>query len=156
MQPTIIDVRPFTVSGVSVRTINCDEMQPLTAKLPTLWGQFYNQEMAAKIPGKEDDSSVYGVYSDYESDSSGHYRSTAGVRVSKAAADFDSVEVAGGPYLVFKAKGGMPKIVFDTWVTIWTFFESSQDFQRCFTTDFERYSGPDEVEIHIAVKSWSA
>ena len=153
MQPTITEVHPFTVSGISVRTINSDEAQPLTAKLPGLWGQFHSQGLAGKILDKVDDPSVYGVYSEYESDASGHYRTTAGVRVSKASADFDSVEIRGGQYLVFKAKGAMPQIAVDTWVTIWSFFETTRDFQRCFTTDFEKYPGPNEVAIHIAVES---
>ena len=155
MQPTITEVHPFTVSGISVRTINSDEAQPLTAKLPSLWGLFYNQGLAGKFPNKLDDSSVYGVYSEYESDASGHYRTTAGVRVSKASADFDSIEIRGGQYLVFTANGAMPQIVVDTWVTIWSFFETSKDYRRCFTTDFEKYLGPNEVAIHIAVEPWS-
>lgn len=156
MQPIIEEIQAFTVSGISVRTTNRDEAQPLTAKLPTLWGQFYNQGLAEKTLNKEDDASVYGVYSDYESDASGHYRTTAGVQVSNAVADSDSVEIRGGQYLVFKAKGAMPQIVFDTWLTIWSFFETSKEFRRCFTTDFERYLGPNEVAIHIAVESLRA
>ena len=156
MQATIAEVQSFTVSGISVRTTNRDEAQPLTAKLPDLWGKFHTQGLAEKTPNKVDNASVYGVYSDYESDASGAYRTTAGVRVSKAAADSDSIEIRGGQYLVFKATGAMPQIVFETWVTIWSFFETSKDFRRCFTTDFEEYLGPNEVAIHIAVEPWRA
>ena len=153
MQPKTIELHPFSVSGISVRTINSDEAQPSKAKLPKLWGQFYSQDLTEKMPYKVDGSLVYGVYSEYESDASGHYTTTAGVQVSKAPIGFDSIEIHGGQYLVFEAKGPIPQILFDTWASIWSFFERSKDVRRCFTTDFEKYLGPNEVAIHIAVKS---
>ncbi len=36
MEPKLIEIQPFTVSGISVRTLNSDEAQPLKAKLPGL------------------------------------------------------------------------------------------------------------------------
>ncbi len=38
MEPKLIEIQPFTVSGISARTLNSDEAQPSKAKLPGLWG----------------------------------------------------------------------------------------------------------------------
>ncbi|MDQ3172840.1 MAG: GyrI-like domain-containing protein [Acidobacteriota bacterium] len=152
MEPKLIEIQPFTVSGISVRTLNSDEAQPSKAKLPGLWGQFFGQGLADKVPNKLAESPVYGVYSAYESDASGQYSVTAGVSVSKASPAFDSIEVSGGPYLVFETKGPMPQIVIENWARVWSFFETSKEFKRSFTIDFEVYRGPDEVAIHIAVE----
>ncbi len=92
------------------------------------------------------------MYSAYESDASGQYSVTAGVSVSKAAPEFDSIEISGGQYLVFETKGAMPQVVIETWARVWSFFETSKQFKRGFTTDFEVYRGSDEVAIHIAVE----
>ncbi len=152
METKLIEIQPFTVSGISVRTLNSDEAQPLKAKLPGLWGQFFGQGLADKTPNKLAESPVYGVYSAYESDASGQYSVTAGVSVSKASPEFESIAVSGGRYLVFEAKGPMPQVIIETWAVVGSFFERSKEFKRAFTTDFEEYRGSDEVAIHIAVE----
>ncbi len=77
---------------------------------------------------------------------------TAGVSVSKASPEFESIAVSGGRYLVFEAKGPMPQVIIETWGGVWSFFERSKEFKRAFTTDFKAYRGSDEVAIHIAVE----
>ncbi len=94
MEPKLIEIQPFTVSGISVRTLNSDEAQPLKAKLPGLWGQFFGQGLADKTPNKVAESPVYGVYSAYESDVSGQYSVTAGVSVSKASPESSQSQLA--------------------------------------------------------------
>lgn len=76
---------------------------------------------------------------------------TAGVSVSKASPEFESIAVGGGRYLVFEAKGPMPQVIIETWAG-GSFFERSKEFKRAFSTDFEEYRGSDEVAIHIAVE----
>jgi predicted transcriptional regulator YdeE len=151
MQPTLVSIRPFTVSGVSVRTINRDEADPARAKLPGLWGQFYSQQLPEKIPNRQANSLTYGVYSDYESDASGQYTVTAGVSVTTAAIGYQSVPVRGGQYLVFENHGAMPKVVIDGWAAVWRYFAQTQKYKRLFATDFEEYRGPGHVAIFISV-----
>lgn len=152
MEPELVEVRPFTVSGISVRTVNRDEADLATAKLPGLWGRFHSEGVAGKVPGRSSDPNVYGVYSAYESDKTGAYTVTAGVPVSETPPEFDSVEVAGGRYLVFRAQGPIPRCVIEAWGRVWSYFESSKEHRRMFTTDFEAYSGPEEVTVHVAVE----
>jgi predicted transcriptional regulator YdeE len=151
MQPMFVSVQPFTVIGVSVRTINRDEADPVRAKLPGLWGQFYSQQLPEKIPNRQANSLVYGVYSDYESDASGLYTVTAGVRVSASVPEYNSVTVRGGQYLVFENHGAMPQAVIDGWGAVWRYFSQPQKYKRLFTSDYEEYRGPDRVAIFISV-----
>ena len=52
---------------------------------------------------------MYGIYSDYESDFTGHYNLTTGVAVSVPSDEFATIEVQEGTYMVFEAKGVMPQ-----------------------------------------------
>lgn len=151
MEPKLAETLEFTVSGISVNTRNSYESQPSKAKLPKLWSKFYDEAIKDNIPNALKNSPVYGVYSEYESDASGPFTVTAGVSVSAVTASFSSVTVNGGKYLVFEAKGPVPKIVKQTWAEIEQFFETSEKFKRAFTTDYEVYHGADEVEIHVAL-----
>jgi predicted transcriptional regulator YdeE len=156
MQPTLVAVEPFTVTGLSVRTVNRDEADPSLAKLPELWGKFYGQHVPDKIPNRRASSLVYGVYSDYESDASGPYTVTAGVQVSVPPPDYNSVAVRGGLYLVFESQGAMPQAVIDGWSAVWRHFGQPQKYRRLFATDYEEYRGPDRVAIFISVAEVSA
>lgn len=153
--PTTITVQSKIVAGISVRTTNAAEMDPATARLPGLWGRFYQEELAATIPGARAGSPVYGVYSAYESDANGAYTVTAGVEIdprTTAPRTMTPVTLAPGRYMVFEGRGEMPAAVIDTWLRVWNFFATPGAPARAYTTDFEVYSGPGVVDIHIALK----
>jgi predicted transcriptional regulator YdeE len=151
MGPTLASIQPFTVAGLSVRTVNRDEADPARARLPGLWDRFYGQQVRDTIPNRQADSLVYGVYADYESDASGPYTVTAGVRVTAPTPEHRSVAVRGGQYLVFETHGAMPQAVIDCWGTVWRYFAQSRNHRRLFATDYEEYRGPDRVAIFISV-----
>ena len=153
MAPKLVKIQPFTVRGIRARTVNRDEANPKTAKIPALWGRFHSEGIAEKVPDRAGDSPVYGVYSAYESDASGPYDLTLGVSVRAVprAPGFETVEIGGSDYLVFEARGPMPQIVIDTWGAIWEYFADDAPFERKYTTDFEVYRGADFVAIHVAV-----
>lgn len=153
MAPKITHVSRFLVSGLTVRTINRDEFNQETAKIPGLWAQFFANGTADKIPGRLPDTPIVGVYSTYDSDLTSFYNVTAGVSVTTPNPDFNNIEVQEGKYLVFEAKGPMPTALFQTWAAIWAYFEQHPHVKRSYLTDFESYSGPEEVQIHIGVTS---
>jgi predicted transcriptional regulator YdeE len=152
-EPQFIHVPAFLVSGITVRTLNRDEANSETAKLPGLWSRFFSEALAAEIPHALSDSPIYGIYHDYESDYRARFSVTAGVGVSAPAdgTGFDTVQVPAASYLAFAGKGLMPNVVIETWQSVWHFFEISSQYKRKYTVDFELYSGADEVAIHIAV-----
>lgn len=157
MQPNRIRLTPFSVTGIQVRTINRDEFDPATAKLPQLWQRFYQDGVAAQIAATATGPAVahiYGVYADYESDATGHYTVTAGMAVAPAPQGvFNTVDIAAGDYLVFTEKGAMPQAVITAWMRVWQYFEANPDTKRRFHTDFERYDGADDVAVHIGIAS---
>ncbi|MHA6575455.1 GyrI-like domain-containing protein [Pseudomonas yamanorum] len=78
MEPKTTRVSGFFVSGLAVRTMNCDELNQKTAKTPGLWVQFFSGGIADKTPDRLPDTPIFGVYSTYESDATGSYNVTAG------------------------------------------------------------------------------
>ena len=153
-EPKLTHISNFTVSGISVRTINRDEFNPGTAKLSHLWQRFLSESIAEKIPGKIPDSPIYGIYSDYESDFTGYYTVTAGCAVDSLlmCTEFNTLNIHDGNYLVFSGQGTMPQMVIDTWKQVWAYFESSTRYKRHFITDFEVWRKSDEIEIYIGIE----
>lgn len=145
IQPTMKQVENFTVTGFSVRTQNSDEFNETTAKLPSLWQQFYTSELATN-------ANIFGVYSNYDSDANGPYTVTVGVKSNHVQTQLSSVTIQAGKYLVFQGTGPMPAAVIEAWKQVWVFFETNTEHQRNFVSDFEAYSGPDQVAIYIGLE----
>ena len=144
-QPTVKQIEDFIVTGFSVRTQNSDEFNEKTAKLPSLWQQFYTSELATN-------ANIFGVYSNYDSDANGAYTVTVGVKSDHAQIQLSSITVHAGNYLVFQGTGPMPATVIETWKQVWTFFETNTEYRRNFISDFEAYSGSDQVAIYIGLE----
>lgn len=143
--PVMTDIDGFTVTGLRVRTQNTDEFNEKTAKLPGLWQQFYSSDLVTK-------ATVFGVYSDYESDANGLYTVTAGIICDNDRAKFSSVAIQAGTYLVFQGVGPMPLAVIEAWKQVWSYFATESPYQRNFVSDYEEYNGSDKVTIYIGIK----
>lgn len=144
ISPAVQYVESFIVAGFNVRTQNSDEFNEKTAKLPSLWQQFYTSELATN-------ANIFGVYSNYESDANGPYTVTVGVKSDQVQMQLSSVTIRAGNYLVFQGTGPMPATVIETWKLVWAFFETNTEHQRSFISDFEAYS-PNQVVIYIGLK----
>lgn len=137
----------ITLNGITVRTKNENEMNPSTAKIALLWEKFFSEIAPSLI----DKSKVYGVYSNYESDASGEFDLTAST--DQEIENSKSISINSGKYLVFSAKGDMPKVVIDTWGEIWNYFSNEKNqHERAYITDFEFYKNEQEIEIYIGIK----
>lgn len=145
ISPTLQQVEGFIVTGFSVRTQNKDEFNEKTAKLPTLWQQFYNSELASN-------TKTFGVYSNYDSDANGYYTVTAGIKLNRAQTGLNEMAIKTGNYLVFEGKGLMPGAVVEAWQRVWNFFETNKEYQRNYISDFEAYISASQVEIYIGVQ----
>lgn len=145
ISPTLKHVESFTVTGFSVRTQNKDEFNEETAKLPSLWQQFYTSELATN-------AHIYGVYSDYDSDANGFYTVTAGIESSDAQTKLSTVTIQAGNYLVFQGTGPMPAAVVETWKRVWAFFGTNTEHRRNYINDFEEYSGSEQIAIYIGLE----
>ena len=145
--PKLVHIDSFAVSGLHVRTINRDEFNPTTAKLPHLWGQFFSSKLSAS-------PTCYGIYGDYESDLNGHYTVIAGVKTTSEikSEGLRTVHIPTGDYLVFEGIGPVPQVVIEAWQRAWQFFETSTEYQRTYQTDFEEYRGGDDFALYIGIK----
>lgn len=152
MTPQKITLDEKNILGLTVRTNNQNEQDPKTAKIMGLWNDFFTQDLINTIPNREENTPMFGIYSDYSSDVNGDYSVTAGVQVTtvEPQTQLQQVTIKAGEYLVFKAKGDMPNVVIETWQQIWAYFEESK-ITRAYSTDFEAYVSDDEVQIYISV-----
>lgn len=139
----LVKIESFAVSGSSVRTNNAAEASG-PGKLSSLWTKFYESYRPSS-------GTVYGVYSDYQSDASGDYTVTAGTKTTSAGAS--DVTVKSGDYLRFPANGEMPGAIIEAWKSVWEFFSKKQPYVRLYETDFEQYDGPTSAGIYIGVKA---
>ena len=159
-QPVVKEKQCFHIVGISARTNNANEQTP-QAKISQLWTNYFQQNVAGQIPNQVNESVMYGLYSDYETDVNGVYSITLGVEVK---ADTEVPEgmfiktVPASKYLVFTSeKGAMPQIVIKAWQDIWAWCANAE-VERTYTGDFEVYgercAQPNEaqVDIYIAIK----
>ena len=141
-----IEIASKTIYGLQTRTRNVDEINLDTGKIAPLWGRYYNEV----FPHLGEGTTVYGVYSNYESDAHGMFDVLAGSEQEGEA--LASVTLEEGRYLKFPVKGEMPQAIIDAWGQVWAYFDDpSIDERRAYGTDFEHYISADEAEIYIGV-----
>ena len=143
-------VKNLMLSGISITTNNKNEQDEEKAKIPGLWDDYVENRIETKTHDKANNSFMFGVYSDYESDLNGDYKVTLAVEVTKPK---KAMIIEDQRYLVFDKKGELPDIVIETWKEIWDYFENNSEYERAYAVDFEKYSKREEVEIFISIKS---
>ena len=132
------------------RTTNADEMNPETAKIGALWESFYSNI----YPKLSASAKVYGLYTNYESDTTGAFDVVACTDAELTLTDDNTQEfqMSPGSYLKFSAMAELPGAVIDIWGSVWGYFDSADcAHTKAFTTDFELYVGEREVEIYISI-----
>jgi predicted transcriptional regulator YdeE len=150
MQPQLRRLGAFNVSGLTARTSSRDEIDPRAARIFALWNRFFDERIYEKTPHRIVDVRLYGVYSAYETGANGAFDITTGVAVADGP---EAVCIEGGDYLVFTGEGAMPQIVLSVWEAIWQYFDDHPERRRRYRSDFEAYSGPEQVAIHIGIES---
>jgi predicted transcriptional regulator YdeE len=149
MQPQLQHLDAFRVAGLTARTCNRDEKDPQMARIGNLWGRFFDERIYERTPHRMSDMRLFSVYSAYEADAHGAFDITTGVAVSDGPS---AVRIEDGDYLVFTGQGQMPQMVLDVWKTIWQYFGEHPELRRRYRSDFEAYSGPEQVAIHVGVE----
>jgi predicted transcriptional regulator YdeE len=145
MQPQLRHHQAFKVAGLRARASQGDESDAQLQHIGSLWDRFFDERVYERTPHRTRDMRLYGVYSDYESDA---FHVTTGVAVSKGAS---VVGIEAGDYLVFDGRGEMPRMIQDVWQAVREYFAQHPEIRRSYRSDFEAYSGPDRVAVHIGV-----
>jgi predicted transcriptional regulator YdeE len=152
----VVERAGFVVIGLQVRTVNRDEADPATARIPGLWGRFMAGDVAGSLAGRKGEA-VYAVYSDYESDHQGAYSLTVGHAVEPSAAvppGLARVEVPSGRYAVVTSeRGPAARVVPQAWQRVWSASEQELGGRRAFRVDFEVYDersrNPADAEVEL-------
>lgn len=155
MEPKISTSDAIKLIGIEVRTTNQQEMDPATAKIPGLYGRYYGDHIADKIPNQKKGGAMLGMYTKYESDHTGAYTLVIGMEVTSLdsiPSGMTGMTIPPAQYLVFPARGPMPKALIETWTNIWNYFPGHPSHQRAYTTDYEVHRGDDSADIYIAIK----
>lgn len=148
----IIEIDKKIIYGISTRTTNANEMNPETAKIGILWQRF-DTEVAVDYQGGE---RVYGVYYNYESDANGEFDVLAGCE--KEDTSLDQSIIQKGKYLLFEAhakatdENARIQAVIEAWGKVWEYFgDKNSAYKRAYTTDFEYYKNPSDIDIYISI-----
>ncbi|MDM0046319.1 GyrI-like domain-containing protein [Variovorax dokdonensis] len=148
MSPQIEHVESFFVAGLTERTCIAAELDPASSRIGPLWARFFDED-AYERPERTDDFRLFGVYTGYRLDQTTSFDITAGVAVTGGS---PLVRIEGGEYLVFQGRGPMPALVHALWEQVDAFFELHPNLRRRYRSDFEAYTGPAEVALHIGVQ----
>ena len=159
MQPKIVEQQDFNVVGILVRTSNAKEMSG-QGVIGQQWGRFYTEGVLDKILAKVD-STVYAVYSGYETDRNGEYDFMIGARVSSVTdvpQGMVARKVPQGRYAVItSAKGPAEQVVPKAWKQVWD-LEDQKQIARAHKTDFEVYDQRSQdpknsqVDIYVGIR----
>lgn len=124
----------FYIIGITVRTINKDGQAGKDIK--GLWDRFFKEQLLQKIPNKIN-TDLYNVYTNYESDHLNFYDCFLGCKVSSiddVPEGMQSLTITTDNYKVYTSKGILPKVVLNTWESIW-----ASSLKRTYNTDFDVY-----------------
>lgn len=129
--------------GLTARTNNQNEMNPSTAKIGGLVGQFFGGNMAAKIANRAKPGVTLSVYTNYDSNELGDYTYFIGEEVNsfdEVPAGFETLTIPASKYQKFTTEAGkMPDVVIDAWMKIWKMSSEDLGGSRTYVADFEIY-----------------
>ena len=155
MQPLIVKKEAFQAIGISITTNNELEMSS-DGKIPHLWNQYFQEQITNQIPNKATQTETLALYSNYESDETGHYTYTISVPVSTVIdtpENMKSFTIPATTYAVFTTRrGSLSEVIAEAWQDIWHW---SKENKRAFTTDFELYDkrafDPNDAQVDIYI-----
>lgn len=143
MDVSVESYASFTVGGIGITT----DYKDAPKTIPPLWERFYEENIVSQLSATLDETVVYGVYSQYESDEKGCYHLLAGTEVQEGTllvSPFETISVPLSRYLVCHIK--RREEIIDAWMKIW-----QSQIKRRFSFDFERY-GPDGIDIYVSIE----
>lgn len=122
---------------LAIRTNNFTDPQ-MAGKFKMLW----SEAMVITPPN----TTIYGVYSDYQSDYMGDY--TMGIYDESQIARLHISSTAN--YEIYSVNSSDEEGILAMWRRIWE-QEDLGKIKRAYTYDYERYDANGEITIHVAV-----
>ena len=143
MQKAIVERKEIKLVGITVRTNNKIEHDPMTGKIFPCIQQYFHQNLAEIIPNRTNPGTTFCTYAEYESDHTGEYTYLIGEEVSSTdtiPANMKSLIISPQKYVKFtNGPAPMPEVIRKPWQEIWQM--SPRDFggKRMYHADFEVY-----------------
>jgi predicted transcriptional regulator YdeE len=138
----------FKIIGISTVTTNESMVD-----IENLWGKFWGENIADKIPNKVGDE-FYAVYTDYESDYTGKYTLIIGYPVTTLDNIPDGLvgqKISIGSNVKYTSKGKMPEAILKTWTEIWQDTELKRAYRADVTVHGQKYFDGDNAEIETYI-----
>ena len=135
---------PMTLAGLSSRTDNVAEQNPVKAKIGPAIQRYFQDNIPQKLENRVAPGVTYSVFTDYESDFTGAYTHLFGEAVKGSKSQAEGLTVHHIPQqtcAVFDVgPGPMPDIIIQAWQQIWA-MEKEGRFpgQRSYIADFGRH-----------------
>ncbi|MDF3047018.1 MAG: putative transcription activator [Candidatus Midichloriaceae bacterium] len=143
MKKTFTELPEIKLVGITCRTSNASEMNPLTAKIGQMIQKYQDEGIASKIPNLKNPVATYCVYTEYENDFNGEYTYFIGAEVSsfdEVPSDLCKLTIKNQRYAKFtNGPAPMPGVCIDMWQSIWAMNSEELGGKRKYSADFEVY-----------------
>ncbi len=141
MKKITVEKPEIKLMGISSRTSNQAEFNPMTAKIGLTMANYF--AIANSIPNTKTPGVTFCAYTNYESDYTGEYTYFIGQEVTSydnLPQNFETLIIPAQSYAQFTTSpGAMPMIVINAWQEIWKMNEQDFGSKRAYITDFEIY-----------------
>ena len=151
----VVEIKEKRLIGLALRSKTVNANGQSSRDCENLWHEFHKQNFSDIIGGKVSND-IFGVYHDYEGDSTQPFSYFIGYEVSPDAevtGGLQSLTIPAGQYQKHVAKGTMPECVISAWKEIWNIA-----YRRTYQVDFEVYDerskdwSSAEVDVYLSVK----
>ncbi|MEI6806019.1 MAG: GyrI-like domain-containing protein [Myxococcaceae bacterium] len=143
MQKQSIHLPEIKLLGISLRTNNKTEIDPLAGKIFPCIQRYFHGQLANQILNRKKPGTTFCAYTDYESDYTGDYTYLIGEEVTdfdNVPDGFETLTIPAQNYTKFtNGPGSMPQVVMEPWFAIWSMSPVELGGTRSYLTDFEIY-----------------
>lgn len=147
MRPRLAHIEAFHVAGLSLNASH-GESETRVARTFNLWCEFFERRIYRQLGHRSTDRRLFGVFRGNGLSLSGGASVTVGCAVTSPQ---QGVRIEAGRYLIFSGSGKMPALTQLLWTSVRHYFSCHPDLRRRWRSDFEAFTGPDEVAIHVGV-----
>ncbi len=142
MEKESVRLEKINLVGITTRTSNKDEVNPVTAKIFPCIQRYDREQVAKKINHRKNPGVVFCVYTNYESDHTGPYTYFIGEEVTSEEdipSGLETLTISSQEYAKFTTEPGpMPFVVINAWQKIWHMTAENLG-ERRYHADFEVY-----------------
>lgn len=156
MKSSIIKIPEIKLIGLKAYTSNQGEFDPETAKIGSVI-QEYCQKYLNQNSNIINNSKLYSVYFEYESNHKGKYSYLIGQEVkefSNLPEELTAYIIPAQTYKIFETNTGiMPHVVIDAWKEIWSMEDNlTIGGDRSYIADFEAYDLNQQDPLNMNAK----